>query len=502
MSSFRRRSMRFTVRAWVGIELVENRTDLAFPPGFALVVQVNATVRQKLSEARGRLVWNQFLHASGGALFAGLAGAVAWRIFDRPGWQNALPWLVGISLLAALGAAVARWRSLVDVAREVDARLGTKDRFLTELQTTEPTAWADAMHREVETYAANLRLGERLRLPGPGVRFLWLLLPLVALGVLEGLHHVRLAGKQEELAAAREILQKTRDAAPPDDKELAKAAEELADVEKRLPETKEPLREALRALAELERKLASASSGDALSPAETAALADAVAAEAPQLAGELRSGDAQGAADSVAKLDPAALAKALEQAAQHLENRRLEELARDRNAQQQLGSILRSSSGEGTGQRKKFLSALRDIKQGNSGRNEKDGQNNSGEGEPSDAPNGGEKPDAGLADNAPPGGRPGSDRDLGKGSDLGSQKDPESGDDRPEEFVSGQMGDGASLVEMLRAAGGDDPQARRAWKSAWQTAAPAALDAVAREEIPPGSRLMVKRYFEAIRPKE
>jgi len=477
-------------------------TVLAFPTGFALVGDVNATVRQKLSEARGRLMWNHFRHTSVGTLFGGLSAVVAWRVVSRSNWLEGLPWLLLGSLGVAFVLAMVRWRSLGDVAQEVDRRLDTKDRFSTELRTVEPTPWAEAMHREVAAYAANLRVGERLRLPGPGKKFLWLLLPVFALGLIEGLHHVRLAGKREELAAAQEMIRKTREAVPRDDKELVKEAEKLTELEKKLADAKDPLREALRALAELERKLASASGQNALTPAEAAALADAVAAEAPQLSDELRSGDSRGAAQSVAKLDPAALAKALEQAAKHLENRRLEELARERNVQQQLGSILRSS-GEGSGQRKKFLSALRDAKQGNSGdEKEMSDLDGPGQGEPNESPNGGEKPDAGLADNAPPGGKPGSDKDLGKGSDLNEQKDPEAGEEHAEEFVGGQMGDGMSLVEMLRAAGGDDPKAQRAWKSAWQSAAPAALDAVAREEIPPGSRLMVKRYFEAIRPKE
>jgi hypothetical protein len=476
---------------------------LAFPPGFALVVPVNATVRQKLREARGRLVWNQFLHASVIALWVGLTAAVLWRLWDRTGWLAALPWLVGVPLLAAAVAAVVRWRSWTDVARELDRRLGTKDRFFTGLRAAGPSPWTDAIQREVADYAARMRVREHLQLPGPGWRTTWLLLPLLALSLVEGWHHVRLAEKHAEIAAAREMLQKTREAVPPDDRELARAAEELEEVENRLSDAKEPLREALRALAELERKLASGSAADALTAAETAALADALAAESPQLAAELRSGNSEAAGDSVAQLDPAALARALEEAARHLENRRLEELSRDPNAQQQLGTILRMSPDGGSGNRKKFLSALRDIKQGNAG----DQKNQSGEGSsedalPMDAPDGGEKPDSGLADNAPPGGRPGSDRDLGRGGDLDTAGESDTDDSRIQEFIAGQMGDGASLVEMLRAAGGDDPRARRAWKSAWQAAAPAALDAVAREEIPPGSRLMVKRYFEAIRPKE
>ena len=71
-----------------------------------------------------------------------------------------------------------------------------------------------------------------------------------------------------------------------------------------------------------------------------------------------------------------------------------------------------------------------------------------------------------------------------------------------EDFLQGEIGDGASLVQLFRAAGGDDPQARRAYRSAYQVAAPAALDAVNQENIPAGSRLLVRRYFESIRPKE
>ena len=125
---------------------------------------------------------------------AGLTTAAVWRAVNRSNWLEAVPWLLALALLAALGVALWRWRSLGDVAREVDIRLGTKDRFVAELQTTEATPWADALHREVAAYAANLRVGEQLRLPGPGRRVLWLLLPMAALALLEGVHHARLAG--------------------------------------------------------------------------------------------------------------------------------------------------------------------------------------------------------------------------------------------------------------------------------------------------------------------
>ena len=92
--------------------------------------------------------------------------------------------------------------------------------------------------------------------------------------------------------------------------------------------------------------------------------------------------------------------------------------------------------------------------------------------------------------------------DLGRGSELGEEAEPLVAQEGSEDFLQGEIGDGASLVQLFRAAGGDDPEARRAYRSAYQAAAPAALDAVNQENIPAGSRLLVRRYFESIRPKD
>ncbi len=51
------------------------------------------------------------------------------------------------------------------------------------------------------------------------------------------------------------------------------------------------------------------------------------------------------------------------------------------------------------------------------------------------------------------------------------------------------------MVQMLRMTGADDPKARTAYRSAYQTAEAAALDAVDREEVPIGSRLLVREVF-------
>ena len=113
-----------------------------------------------------------------------------------------------------------------------------------------------------------------------------------------------------------------------------------------------------------------------------------------------------------------------------------------------------------------------------------------------------EKSPSHAADNAPPSGLPGTEKDFGRGEDIARQAEPLNPAASSEDFVEGEIGDGTSLIALFRAAGNDDPQARRAYRNAYQTAAPAALDAVSREQIPAGSRLLVRRYFEAIRPKE
>ena len=117
-------------------------------------------------------------------------------------------------------------------------------------------------------------------------------------------------------------------------------------------------------------------------------------------------------------------------------------------------------------------------------------------------PSGREKSSASSADNAPPAGLPGSENDRGSGENLSKETEPDDQPPADEDFVAGEIGEGSSLVELFRAAGNDDPKARRAYQNAYRTAVPSALDAVSREQIPPGSRLLVRRYFEAIRPKE
>jgi hypothetical protein len=479
------------------------RYVLHFSSALLLLHAMDGAVVRQLREARRRLVLQQFLDYTLWALLLGLAiftiGRAISPSFSRAGvfWPAAILCPLALAALAGLY----RWRSLKSVARELDERAKTKDRFLTALAlpTSETSPLFDAARREMCAFAASLRLREHLRLKAPGKKALLLLLPLAALGLLESINEWRAKRLAPELAIAQKLIEQAQRAAELEakkDKDFPQLTEQLQEFERQLTNSSEPLREALRALAELEQVFSPQSE---LDPAETIALAEALAQNQPELASNLRAGKKADAAKGVAQLDPAELANALEQAARHLESRRLRELATRAPAvaKLQLGVMLASSRGSGNQTGRRFVAALREIKSGTQG---------SAEGTQSleglEAAPGDEESTASAADNAPPSGAPGSENDLGRGSDLSEEAEPVISPPGSEDFLAGEIGQGTSLVELFHAAGNDDPKARRAYQSAYQTAAPAALDAVSREQIPAGSRLLVRRYFEAIRPKE
>jgi hypothetical protein len=321
------------------------------------------------------------------------------------------------------------------------------------------------------------------------------------LGLLEGFHQWRANRLAPELAIAEKLVERAQRAADLEAEkaqEFRKVAERLRDTDRQLTVSPQPLREALRTFAELEQRLSSESE---LSAAETLALAEALARNNAQLASDLRSGKNAEAGKAITQLDPAELASALEQAARHLETRRLRELANQApaTARLTLGMMLGSQPGSAdqTG-RRHFVLALRDIKSGI-----QDSGQDSAHGPEAGEPRPGDEKSAGSAlDDAPPGGAPGSENDLGRGKEISQEAEPVQQPPGSEDFIAGETGEGASLFELFHAAGNDDPRARRAYHSAYQAAAPAALEAVSQEQIPPGSRLLVRRYFEAIRPRD
>ncbi len=469
---------------------------------------MDTIVRRKLKEARRRLTGERFFAHAAWALVFGFSalGLLRALVLISPSLRSKTAgievWILAVPLLIAAITAIAHWWNDRRVAREVDVRAATRDRFLTvlDLDPKDSPRFAHAVRDEVTRFASGLSLSEALRLRLPFRRYLWVLVPLLGLAGIEGLRHWQVSRGAPERAEARGLIAAVREAATrhPEDKDLQEEAQKLESAEEELSRSAEPLRDALRALADLEQTLAAQAQ---LSPAETAALAEALAAGHPQLASDLRSGNQEAAAKSLSQLDPEAVANALEEAARHVENSRLREMSRrDSEKNQRRLVTMVKSSGSGTSERSQFLSRVQDIKSGAAASDDPSpSDSESGDG---DNPKGQEKSGAGDGDNAPPGGAPGSEKDTGRGPQLAGEAEPNRDSSGPDDFVPGIPNDGATLVEIFRASGSDDPEAQQTYRSAYDTARPAALDAVAREEIPPGSRILVRRYFEAIRPKE
>lgn len=466
---------------------------------------MNEIVRRKLNEARRRLVLGEFLHHLAWVLLAGFCLLFAIRAF-APVHSQPRVWLTvlivplfGVFLLGAW-----RWRRPHAVAVELDRRGRTKDRFLTALglERSAPAPFADAARREVATFVNHWSPKQHLPFRVDAGRFLWLLLPLAAWLALNAWQDARLARLEPEITEAQSLLKEAHKLAESTkDEETRKAAEELKRAEERLSSSAEPLRDAMRALAEFERRLAQSS--NALSAQDMNDLAQALADTSPQTAEDLRSGRNNEAAENIAKMDPEALQRALQQAEQHLQNQKLREMLRQaaQQMQQQLTSMLQSSSGE-SGEGQRMRSMLRDLKNGSGGGQQEQQAGGRGQQGPhNENPPGKEKSTAGNADSAPPGGAAGSEKDTGRGQPIAGEKDPSDASGQ-ESFVAGQTGDGTSLVQAYRSSGNQDSAAARAYKDAYDTAASAELDAVNREDIAPGSRFLVRRYFESIRPKE
>jgi hypothetical protein len=100
-----------------------------------------------------------------------------------------------------------------------------------------------------------------------------------------------------------------------------------------------------------------------------------------------------------------------------------------------------------------------------------------------------------------PSGRPGSEKDKGTtlqplGKDAAAQAEAER-----QEQNKGKLGAGESLSALVPSAAGGDAKATRRYKELTDAAAAAAEDTVTQENIPLGSRFLIRRYFEAIRGK-
>jgi hypothetical protein len=101
-----------------------------------------------------------------------------------------------------------------------------------------------------------------------------------------------------------------------------------------------------------------------------------------------------------------------------------------------------------------------------------------------------------------PSGKPGGEKDTGTTETPFGAKPNEATEKGMDLAVQGLQGAGEMASQLLPGATSDDSQARRQYRELYESMAPAAEDAVQQENIPLGSRFFVKRYFEAIRPRE
>jgi hypothetical protein len=489
----------------------------------------------------------QALLFSGGALLALAAAARFFPAAWRPALLMGLP---AILIFLALLRTAARIPSLAAVAALVDRRGQTRDRYLTALAFAGAGAGDPlraAALRECEAFLAadSPRRHFPWRVPRE-----WRVLPiaLIALGLVRWETHLR---ERERLTAAAqaqaeveptvqalEQLARKLAAQPGRDATLRRLAEQIArgaaELHRQVRDPANAGPSALRELSALEQMIQSIQQQPSpVSPEEMKALAEALAKtpETRRAAEKLKDGDTEAAAQALdeaakkAAADKAAetLAQALDRLAQQQKLSQAMEQLREQMAQaganssaalQKLAQMLRASAAQNGSpspspaageELRRTLAALQNMKADEPGAG-KPGAASVGEGKESGSRN--HQPPPGPSEEAQlaliPGasGLPGSEKDPDFSSNpLGTARQ-ESAAKGADLALRGRQGREGQTFSQLLPGGPDATRAQREYKALCDSLAPAAEDAVLQEEIPLGSRLFLRRYFEAIRPKE
>ena len=520
-------------------------------------------IRTLLHQLRRRLLLHLFLNAAIRAALAILGALLVIVAVLHPMPWPVLGLLVLDALVVALGFAIARvWLScpsLLGVAGEIDRRADTRDRLSTALafeNTEQPlTPMQLAALADCSAYLASFdaRRWTPVKLPKA---FPWLAAPLLSIALLRFAADFALspapdvplrppdpatlqaATRLEEMAKRVELQTKVEPT--PDFQRLAEALKRSASKLRAEAQGDAPQKATLRELSEMEELLQSAQKGNALE-----SLGDALA----------KAGVAEEAAQALKKQDAPAAAKKLEELGKRLvesknKNAQLKKLEQAlASAAQSLGanSELGSAAGKGAAAAKKgdasgtsdamnemgkslrgtsksgqggdsgkakamqgMISQLQEMKSGKEGETVEQ-QPNKSPSQQSDTgvqgpavgktsermkPTG--DPKNGMTSSE--GGQPGSEHDVGtKESPTGTASTPP-GQAGLQAQLQGMLGQGESLRSLVPGSSGQEP-AKTGYRAIYEAAAPAAEDAMAKEEIPIGSRLFIKRYFESIRPK-
>ncbi len=342
------------------------------------------------------------------------------------------------------------------------------------------------------------------------------------------------------------------------EKELKLIAERLrqsaAQMRADAADGKDARKAALRELANLEELVKQLRRPEAATPEELKALAEALAKheQTRDAAKDLQSGDLAGAAKKLAQAAaqqdaPSAeqVNGTLKQALDHLAERREQVSKQIEKLQQQAGkggrqdlmkqiadalnelaqqgkAVARDGKGapQQGGQKKmtdedlkRLLGALQNLKDQQQGDGPQGGEPQPGEAKEGE-PNGdgkvamlnfasserpGDMPEGGINS---PSGKPGDDKDRDTTKDPFGVKSSAPKDAARKEQDAGQLGEGESLSVLIPSAAAGDAKAERRYRELYDAASSAAEDAVTQENIPLGARFLIRRYFQAIRPKQ
>jgi len=473
--------------------------------------------------------------------------------------------LIAAAAAALAFAAAVAWRgrkTLPEVAGIMD-RLGrTHDRFLTALAFSGKPATEEMQALAVRECADFVQKGRfdrlaRLRWPREAA---WLFAPLITLALLQWEARITFNARSAETAAARaevedtakkleELARQTQEAnAQTPSDELKKMAERLKQGAEQLraqastPDdaAKAAMRE-LSALEQLAQEMQKSPTG--ATPEEMKKLAEALEKnDATKAAAEaLKAGDLEKAAAELEKAnqqlaekqdarteeevrktlekalqqlaEQKQLSEALQKLAQQMQRSQAQQGGHSSEAMKQLAQLLRQlQQGQGQPQQsagggksatlQDLLAALQNMKYGEG---QKGGKPQQGQGSGLVAVQSfagktpGEK--QGQGDPNLPSGHPGSEHDEGTTDSPFGKDRQEAGKQAQAQQQNGRLGEGESLQQFIPSAG-DTSKSNRRYKELYNAMAPAAEDAVLQENIPLGSRFFIKRYFEAIRPKE
>ncbi len=519
-----------------------------------------------LRTARQRLAVRTFLAALGkcglfaGAVLVVLGAANRWLLGRTPfDPQVALAAIAAVPVLALL-TAVARRKTLPQTAALLDRLGGTRDRFCTALEFSESDAVSE-MHtlavRECAAFARGGHFGRliRVRMPREAA---WLLVPAVALTMMQWESRTAFDGRRAETSAAQaeveetakkleELARKTAAAnaeAKTDElktiaAELKRSAEQLR---ARATNSEDAAKSALRELSALEQMVQELQKQPGASPEEMKELAKALA-ENEATKDAAKAMDAGELAKAAAELEKAMQqlaekkdARTEQQIQQALEQalKRLAEQKQLSAAMQKLAQQMQRAPAEKGGQSGEAMKQLAQmLRQMPQGQENKGGQQKAqmlqqvlaalqgmkygeGDGKPGGDPQPGDAKALGLVamqsfavpnqsgesgDRQMPSGQSVSERDIGSTDTPFGKERHAPGKDAQAKQLAGRLGEGESLSQFAPSAG-DASKSSRRYKEIYDAMAPAAEDAAQQENIPLGSRFFIRRYFESIRPKE